>query len=346
MDVKALIETVAKEHGSEIHLKIGAAPLMRQNKNLKRLSMPAVLPADMDGMVSALLSKEEQKKFAETQCFEANFFGTLSCNYRVNLFKAQGLTQALIRILRGAAPTVTELGFPNIFSDLTDARMGLLILSGPARSGISTSLAALIERINLQRASHILALEDPIEYTFMPKKSMISQRQLRKDLHTVEQGINFAKRMDVDVLVIGDLKREVPMRAILEYVNGGHFVILTMQTLGVQNTLEKILISFPEKDRDHICNMLSHDLLGVCSQALLFDPGAKKMSPIHELLIVNNTIRGILAKGRINQIESNISSAGEGSRLFDAVIGRLVREQKLTKDVADGFLGLYKGTRG
>lgn len=345
MELKNLIANVHQQGGSEIHLKVGAAPMMRQNKNLKRLAMPAVLPADLDNMVNGLLSPEDQKKFHDQQSFEANYFGQDACNFRVNLFKVQGQTQAIVRLLRSSIPRIEDIGFPSSFGDLTEARSGLLIIAGPARSGISTSLAALVERMNFSRAGHILVLEDPIEFAFQAKRSFISQRQLKKDLHSIEQGINFAKRMDVDVLVIGDLKREVPLRNILDYVNGGHLVIMTMQTLGIQNTLEKILISFPEKDRDHICNILSHDLLGICSQALVFNPVDSKMTPIHEILVVNHTVRGILQKGRISQIESNINSAGEGSRLFEAHLNRLVRENKFSKETAEAFLSTFRGIK-
>ena len=343
MELKSLIVTVQQQGGSEIHLKVGASPLMRHNKNLKRMPMPAVVSADLDSMVNGLLSADEQKKFQDQQSFEANYFGQEPCNFRVNLFKVQGQTQAIVRLLRSKIPRFEEIGFPASFADLTDGRSGLLILSGPARSGISTSLAAIVERMNTTRGGHILVLEDPIEYVFQSKGAFISQRQLKKDLNSVEQGINFAKRMDVDVLVIGDLKREPPMRILLEYVNGGHMVIISMQTLGIQNTLEKILISFPEKDRDHVCSILARHLLGICSQTLIFDPLGSRMTPIHELLTVNHTIRGILQKGRIGQIESNIEGAGEGSRLFESQLTRLVREGKVSKEISDAFLTSYRG---
>ncbi|MBF0500070.1 MAG: Flp pilus assembly complex ATPase component TadA [Candidatus Riflebacteria bacterium] len=345
MDLEALIGSVHSQGGSEIHLKVDSPPLMRKNKNLQRLSMPAIMAADMESVVKKLLSAEDQAYIREKQYFENNFFGAPPCNFRLCLFKTQGQIQAIIRIIRSVAPSLQELGFPAQFGELINARSGLIIISGPARSGISTSLAALIEHINMNRACHILLMEDPIEFGYISKRAIISQRQLRKDVHTVEQGINFAKRMDVDVLVIGDLKKEVPLRTLLEYANGGHLVILTMQTLGAMNTLEKILISFPEAYREHICNMLSRDLLGICSQALLFSHVENRMMPIHDILMVNHTVRSIIQKGRISQIESNISSAGEGSRLFDGHLVRLMRDNKISKETSDGFLTMYRGVK-
>jgi twitching motility protein PilT len=234
---------------------------------------------------------------------------------------------------------------PRVLESLSKAGKGLFIMAGPARSGISTSLAAFLEKMNQSRACHILVIEDPIEFYFEPKMSRISQRQFRKDLFSIEQGLNFAKRMDVDVMAIGDLKCEVPFRALLDYVAGGHSVVLSMQTLGIVNTLEKILFSFPEKDRDHAGNVLASNLLGVCSQALLLGTGGQKMVPAHEILVVNPTTRGILQKGRISQLEPNIRSAGEGSQLFEQDTGRLLREGAVPRETVEAFLAMYRGVK-
>lgn len=345
MDLKQLISNVFQQGGSELHLKVGSQPLMRKNKNLKQLPMPAVQGEDMGQVVKTLLLPEEAKKFMELSSFEKNFFGQPPCNFRLNLFRSQGQILGIVHIIRQALPNFADIGFPQVFDSFTKQRQGLFIMAGPARSGISTSLATFIERINQTRSAHILVIEDPIEFIFEPRLARISQRQLKKDLQTVEQGINFAKRSDVDVMIIGDVKREVPFKTILEYVNGGHFVVLTLQTLGIQNTLDKIVISVPESEREHLCNMLAHDLLGICSQALVFHAIEQKLLPIHETLIVNNTMRGIIQKARINQIEANIGSAGEGSHLFEHALNRLVRENKIPKDSAEGFINFYRGSR-
>ncbi len=345
MDLKNLIAGVHQKGGTEIHLKIGSPPLVRQTKFLKRLQMPLVQAADIAGVIQEFLSAEDKKKFVQQRFFEANFFGSPPCNFRLNLFQAQSQTMAIVRIIRKAVPSFTEIGFPAVLESVAKANTGLFILAGPSRSGISTSLGAFVERINQVRPAHILIIEDPIEFYFEEKLCRISQRQFQKDLLSIDQGINFAKRMDVDILVIGDLKREVPFRALLDYVAGGHFVILSMQTLGVQNTLEKVIYSFPEKDRDHICNVLASSLLAVCSQALLVQPTDQKMVPIHEVLLVSNPIRGIIQKGRINQLEPNMKTATDGSQLFEQGMGRLVRDTLIPRETADGFLAMLRGMK-
>ncbi len=344
MDLKQLISAVLEQGGTEIHLKIGSPPLVRQNKFLRRLSLPAIQAGDIEGIIKQALSPADLAKFSQQRSFEGNFFGAPPCNYRLNLFQAQSETMAIIRLIRKAVPNFAEISFPTAMDSLTQAKAGLVIIAGPCRSGISTSLAAFVERVNQNRAAHILLFEDPIEFSFEPKKSRISQRQFKTDVISIEAGINFAKRMDVDVLVIGDLKRELPFRSILEYVAGGHLVVLTMQTLGIQNTLEKILFAFPENDRTYIGNVLATCLLGICSQALLLHPGEKRLRPIHEVLISNSTISGILQKGRANQIEPNMRSAGEGSITFEQSAGRMIREG-VPKDVIDAFISMYRGIK-
>lgn len=342
MDLNQLITTVMEQGGTEIHLKIGSPPLVRQNKFLRKLSMPAVQNIDIDRIIKECLTPAEQTKFAQQRAFEGNFFGKTPCNYRLILFQAQSQTLAIIRLIRKAIPSFAEIAFPAALEPLTQAKAGLFIFAGPCRSGISTSLGAFVERINQTRPAHILLFEDPIEFSFEPKKSRITQRQFGKDFLSIESGLNFAKRMDVDALVIGDLKRDLPFRNILEYLAGGHLIILSMQTLGVQNTLEKILYAFPESDRTYIGNVLANCLLGVCSQALLLHPAEKRLRPIHEVLVANSTISGILQKGRINQIEPNMRSAGEGSMTFEQRAGTLIREG-MPKDVVDGFMAMYRG---
>ena len=345
MQLKELIEAVYSQGGSEIHLKAGSPPLIRQNRFLRRVEQDPLKAADMKKILKDLLDDEDRKKFAANQYLERNFFGVAPCNYRLILFQAQEETFAIVKIIRKAVPSFGEILFPQTLGEIIHASKGIFILAGPARSGISTSLAALVEHINQNRACHILIMEDPIEFAFEPKKSRVSQRQFKKDLLSIDQGINFAKRMDVDVMVIGDLKQEVPYRSLLDYVDGGHFVILSMQTLGIQNTLEKIIFSFPEADRDHACNVLAHNLIGVCSQALLLDSTGRNLVPIHEVLQVNNTIRGIVQKGRINQIEPNIRSAGTGSATFDDSISRAIGQGNLSRESASAFQDMYRGMR-
>lgn len=345
MDLKNLLAKVHQQGATELHLKVGAAPLIRQNRFLKKIDLPAVTAEDLKGVLATALPEDERKRLANVRFQEVNVFGEPPCNYRLQILQAQGEFCIIIKIIAKAIPGFAELGFPFSLEPLTKAAQGLFILAGPARSGISTSLASFVERINQNRSAHVLVVEDPIEYTFEPKKSRISHRQFKKDIQSIEQGINFAKRMDVDVLVLGDLKREVPFYNILDYVAGGHFVVLSMQSLGAQNTVEKILFSFPEHDREHAANVLSHTLLGICSQALLHSPSESRMVPIHEVMLMNNTIRQIIQKGRVTQIDPNLRAGGEGSQPFDVPLGKYAREQVLPKEAVDAFLATYRSSK-
>ena len=345
MDLKSLLTKIDKQGGTELHLKIGSPPLVRQNRFLRKVALPAVTSDDLKEVISKTLPADLQKRISSQRFTEVNVFGEPPCNFRLQLLQAQGEFCIIIKLIPKRVPGFPEIGLPFAIEPLTKAAMGLFIIAGPARSGISTSLASFVERINQNRSAHILVIEDPIEYTFEPKKSKISHRQFSKDIPSVEQGINFAKRMDVDILVLGDLKRELPFRNILDYVGGGHFVVLSMQTLGVQNTVEKILYSFPEVDREHAANVLGHNLLGICSQALLHSPSENRMVPIHEVMIVNNMLRQIIQKGRTNQIDPNLRAGGEGCQVFDASLGKYLRDQVLPKNSVEAFLAGYRGTK-
>jgi len=346
MDIRKMIEKVKASGGTELHLKVGAKPLMRKNKFLRHMDMPVLHEDDMNSMLLELLGDEDRQKFKKNSSFEANFFGRPPCNFRLTLFHSQQKPVALVKIISSKIPTLEGIRFPDAMTPILDSRKGIFILAGPARSGISTSLAAMVERMNQLHARHILVIEDPIEFHFEPKRSRISQRQFRKDIHLIEQGINFAKRMDVDALIIGDLKREIPFRSIIEYVAGGHFVILSMQTLGIVNTLEKFIFSFPEADRDYVCQVLAENLQGICSQVLIADMAGKRIVPVHETLVMNGTAMSIIQKGKVSQLEPNIMSAGPGSQLFAQVVQKLYLKNDLERTAGENFLDFYRGTRG
>lgn len=346
MDIRKMIEKVKASGGTELHLKVGAKPLMRKNKFLRHMDMPVLHEDDMNSMLLELLGDEDRQKFKKNSSFEANFFGRPPCNFRLTLFHSQQKPVALVKIISSKIPTLEEIKFPDAMTPILDSRKGIFILAGPARSGISTSLAAMVERMNQLHARHILVIEDPIEFHFEPKRSRISQRQFRKDIHLIEQGINFAKRMDVDALIIGDLKREIPFRSIIEYVAGGHFVILSMQTLGIVNTLEKFIFSFPEADRDYVCQVLAENLQGICSQVLIADMAGKRIVPVHETLVMNGTAMSIIQKGKVSQLEPNIMSAGPGSQLFAQVVQKLYLKNDLERTAGENFLDFYRGARG
>ena len=351
MVIKSLIEKVLEAGGNELHMKIGSKPLMRiKNNTLKQMDLPALIEKDMKDLVNELLKKDEIAKFEKMGIFEANVFGKPPCNFRLSLFHSQQKPIAYIKIINGNIPSLNEIGFPEHVANLLSAAKGLFILSGPARSGISTSMAALVEFMNNKFRRHILVLEDPIEFYYEPKESIISQRQFSKDIYKIEQGINFAKRMDVDTLVLGDLKRDIPFKNVIEYVAGGHLVFLCMQTLGITSTLEKLVYSFPEDYRDYVNQVLAENLLGVCSQALITNAVGGKKVPVHEILIPNKNTSGIISMGKYAQIRNNIATAGGGSILFDTDKGRpgSVAEKLAKGDIdkfsADQFLDYYKST--
>jgi twitching motility protein PilT len=345
MDTRKLIADVQKSGGTELHLKIGAQPLMRKNKFLRKIESPVLQPDDMATLIKMLLTQDDYKKFERSGSYEANFFGKPPCNFRLTLYHSQQKPVAIIKIISNNIPSLKEIKFPEQLAQVIEARKGIFILAGPARSGISTSLAALVEQMNKTQQKHILLIEDPIEFNFEPKGCRISQRQFRKDINMIEQGINFAKRMDVDCLVIGDLKREIPFKNVIEYVAGGHFVILSMQTLGMVNTLEKLIFSFPECDREYVCQVLAENLLGLCSQALIPDLTGHKIVPVHETLVMNSTAASIIQKGKISQLEPNITSVGEGSQLFAQQIQKLYMKAELDRNVGENFLEFYRGMR-
>ncbi|NLM17832.1 MAG: Flp pilus assembly complex ATPase component TadA [Candidatus Riflebacteria bacterium] len=345
MEVVKLIEKVYTAGGNELHLKVGTKPMMRRNKHLIQLDVPVLVEDDMKHLFNDLLKDDHRKEFEEESFLELNFWDNKPCNYRLSLFRSQGTTVATIKLIESEVPSIDKLQFPQSIVSLLSARQGLLIFAGPTRSGITTLMASAIQHINETSERHIHIIEDPVEYRYKNDKSYISQRQLGKDLLVIEQGINFAKRMDVDVLVIGDIKREIPFFNIIEYMMGGHMVILCMPTLGVTTTLEKFVYSFDESRRNYIYHALSEHLLAVMSQGLIENRMKSGVVPVHELLLCNTITTDIFSKGKLAQIEPNMRSAGPGSVTFAETVKRLITQGTISEAEGNTFLGEVRNSR-
>lgn len=346
MDTIKLIQQVKNLNGTELHLKAGSHPLMRQNKFLRKIEAPKVQSEDMQALVNQLLNEEDKQKFLKDGWFESNFFDETECNFRLCLMQAQENQIAIIKIIANQCPALDDVSFPKVLYPAIESNKGFFILSGPSHSGISTTLAAIIEHINSKFSKHILIIEDPIEFNHKSKMSLITQRQSGKDITVLEQAISFANRMDVDALIIADIKKDPPFKRIIDYIAGGNFVILSLSTLGVVSTFEKILLSFPPDDREHACTIMSEHFLGALSQVLLPDTRSKSFEPVQEILTPNKAVETIIQKNKLSQIEPNISSAGDGSQIFAWHIKMLLDSNRIDRSAAEAFLEFYKNMRG
>jgi twitching motility protein PilT len=344
MDIEKIVEQVIKEGGNEVQFKIGAKPLMRRNRVLKKLDLPAIIKEDLDSLIKEFLSPDEIKKIEQKQFLEINVFGKLAANIRLSFFWAQESPIIIVKILNETIPSLTELSFPAALMPILEAKTGLFILTGPARSGISTTLAAIVEHLNQNFNRHIATFEDPIEFNFVSKNSKITQRQIGKDILDLNQALNFSKKMDVDTYVISDIKQNIPFKTILDMVSSGNFVIMAMSSLGFASALEKIALDFPEEQRDYVWQILADNLKAVCSQALILSGNGTLVSA-YETLIMNNIAAGIVQKGKTAQLEGNIMNFEMGSALFNEYVNHLVLKNAIDKPAADNFIEQLKSTK-
>lgn len=344
MDIGKIIEQVISEGGNEVQFKIGAQPLMRRNRVLKKLDMPSVIKEDIDSLIKEFLSGDEIKKCEQKQYLEVNLFGKLPVNVRLTFFWAQESPTVIVKLLNEKISTLKDLGFPDPMIPVLESRTGLFIVTGPARSGISTTLAAMVEHLNQNFNRHIATFEDPIEYNFESKNSKITQRQIGKDTMDINQALNFAKKMDVDTYVISDIKQNIPFKTILDMVSSGNFVIMAMSSLGFTSALEKIALDFPEDQRDYVWQILADNLRGICSQALILNNSGNLVSA-YETLIMNGIAAGIIQKGKTTQLEGNIMNFEMGSALFSEYVNHLVLKNAIDKPSADNFIEQLRSTK-
>jgi twitching motility protein PilT len=226
--------------------------------------------------------------------------------YRVNVSRQRDHLMIVARLLEEKVPTVDERGLPQIFKQLTHKTNGIIFVAGPTGSGKSTTLAAMIEEINRNKARHIITIEDPIEYVFSPKKSIIEQKQLGKDVVTFASAMKYALRQRPDVILFGEARDPDSLRNAIALAETGHLVITTIHSRSAEQTINKIIAMFPADEQPQIRNQISENMTAIIIQKLLRTKDGKAMVPAHEILLNNTAVENTIRENKLNQIKNVI----------------------------------------
>jgi twitching motility protein PilT len=320
--------------GSDMHLTAGLPPAMRVFDELLRLrDMQKPTPEQMREMIYPLLSPEEIMRFESDPDvrFELDFARGIPelGRFRFNLHRQRGSLAVTIRALPTEVPSLASLSLPEAITDFVWVRRGLLLLTGAARSGLSTTLAALVNEVNSQRPARIMTIEDPVEYIIQSEQAWVTQREVGDGADTVslENALRHARRQDLDVLMISNLTRYETMRLALELAETGLFVIAGMPTTSVIQTLTRMIESFPAEQRAQIFALLSANLVGVLSQVLLPRKNRKGRVAACEVMKVNALIRSEIRSGKLQNLHTIIQSDTSGdNQTMDAALIDLARQ--------------------
>ncbi len=335
MDYKSeladLIKTVAQEGASDLHLSEGRRPTIRVSGLLIPLVKKDVLTKEaLDGIVTLLLTKENKELFLKNKEMDFSFNTDEGIRFRGNAYFQQGSISVALRLIPKKIRSFEELNLPEVLKTFADKEQGFFLVVGPVGHGKSTTLAAMIESINDSRAEHILTIEDPIEYLYEQKKSIIDQREVRIDTEDFTTALQSMFREDIDVALIGEMRGAETIATAVTAAETGHLVFSTLHTNSASQTISRIIDSFPAEQQNQIRVQLAGSLNGIFSQRLV-PRISGGLIPAYELLINNTAISNLIRENRIHEINSVIeTSSQDGMVDLNRSLAELVAKGEIT----------------
>ncbi len=330
-ELKELIETVIKEGASDIHLSEGRHPTIRVSGALIPLVRKNVLSAeDTKNFLDELLSPDFKKRFFETKEVDFSYSFESKARFRGNAYFQQGQISIALRFIPKTIKTLVDLKLPVILGEFARKKQGFFLVVGPVGQGKSTTLASMIEMINEERAEHIITIEDPIEYAYEQKKSIIDQREVRIDTNDFAGALVSVLREDVNVILVGEMRGPETMSAAVTAAETGHLVFSTLHTNNASQTIDRIIDSFPSSQQDQIRVQLASSLIGVFSQRLI-PRISGGLVPAYELLIVNGAVANLIREKRTHEINTVIETSSEQGMIdMNRCLADLVRAGEVT----------------
>lgn len=335
MDLNQLLTYSIDSGASDLHLSVGSIPMVRINGTMKPLNLDVLLQSDIEKMLPEVMDEDQMSLFKDQK--EIDFSAKLEGKgrFRVNFFNQINGLAAVFRTIPDTIKSCDELGIPPFMQDLAMIDRGLVLLTGPTGSGKSTTLAAMVDHINRQKACHIITIEDPVEYFHQTKESLINQRELGASTHSFSNALRAALREDPDVILVGEMRDLETISLALTAAETGHLVLSTLHTSSAVKSIDRIIDIYPSGQKDQIRSMLSESLEAVISQKLLPTKDGKGRVPACEVMISSTAIRNLIREDRVFQITSVIQSGGvEGMQTLDQDLQRLVTQGKIERKVA------------
>jgi len=333
--IEVLLEEVVRKKASDLHLQVGLPPMLRIDGSLTPIM--GFNPLDeqtIEILIFAILDQDQRQILLKDKEFDFSFaFGTLG-RFRVNAFHERGNLAAALRLIPNEIKSVTELGLPNVVMNFADYPRGLVLITGPTGSGKSTTLAALVDKINSERSHHIVTIEDPIEFTHKSKKSAVVQREVHYDTYSFSAALRSSLRQDPDVVLIGEMRDLETISAAITIAETGHLVFATLHTNSASQSIDRMIDVFPPHQQPQIRAQLSNILMAICSQRLIPAIGGGRVAAA-EILITNPAVRNIIREGKSHQLDAVIQTgADQGMQTMDRTLVNMVQSGVITYDNA------------
>lgn len=337
--IDAILRAAIEYKASDVHLTVGAPPVMRINGDLKRYGTDKVLPADTEGMAKSIIPEDKWDLFKERGELDFSYGVPGVSRFRVNAFHQRKSISLALRTVSARTPSIEELDLPEIITKLVEKPYGLILVTGPTGSGKSTTLASMIDYMNRTMQKHIITLEDPIEYLHRHGNSIIDQREIGYDTMTYADGLKAALRQDPDVILLGEMRDLETISIAITAAETGHLVLGTLHTSSAPSTINRIMDVFPPSQQPQIRTQLSTVLVGIISQRLFPTKDKKGRKAATEILINNPAIANLIRNEKVHQIQSTMqTSRAQGMLTLEMSIRDLIERGLIDKEVAVQYL--------
>lgn len=333
--IEALLEEVIRRKASDLHLQVGLPPMIRVDGQLMAITGTEILSDEtIETLIFSILDEDQKQILLKDKEFDFSFaFGDLG-RFRVNAFHERGNLAAALRLITNEILTIEQLGLPPIVNKFADYPRGLVLVTGPTGSGKSTTLAAMIHKINEERSAHIITIEDPIEYTHKSMKSVIVQREVHYDTYSFSAALRSALREDPDVVLVGEMRDLETIASAITIAETGHLVFATLHTNSAAQSIDRMVDVFPPHQQPQIRSQLSNILAAIVSQRLVPTIGGGRVAAA-EIMVATPAVRNIIREGKTHQLDAVIQTGAEfGMQSMDKTLVNLVHAGTITYDDA------------
>ncbi len=334
--IPELLDLVLRHQASDLHLTVGSHPVIRLHGELARLDQYPVLTGQgLRSMIYAILPQRRREQLEQNLELDMSYSLPGKARFRVNVYFQRDSIGAAIRLIPYEIKSIESLGLPPVVTELARYPRGFVCVTGPTGSGKSTTLAALVDIVNIERRAHIMTVEDPIEFLHSHKNSIVNQREVGSDTHGFANALKHVLRQDPDVILVGEMRDLETIQTAITAAETGHLVFATLHTQDAPQTIDRIVDVFPPHQQQQVRVQLSTTLQGVVTQQLLQTADGKGRAVASEVLIATSAVRNLIREGKVHQIYSVMQAGGRfGMRTMDASLAELVQARRITPQMA------------
>src|SRR5216110_981800 len=334
INLRALLEEMIEKDASDLHLVAGERPKVRVDGDIVSASSEEVMtPKDTLSLAYSVLTENQRKRFETESELDFSFGIQNLARFRCNVFKQRGCVSVVIRQIPFNVKTFDELGLPNVVAQLADRPRGLVLVTGPTGSGKSTTLAAMIDKINKELKGHIITVEDPIEFIHRHQACIVNQREVGTDINSFGAALKYALRQDPDVVLIGEMRDLETIAAALTIAETGHLAFATLHTNSAAESINRIIDVFPAHQQSQVRAQLAFVLEGVLTQTLLQRAKGRGRVMAAEIMICTPAIRALIRDDKVHQIESSMQAGKKyGMQTLNDALYQLYMAREVTKD--------------